>query len=148
MLLALNTTIVVLKSLMSPRNKELGPLEMEVLGILDQKCALSVSEIQRILKQRNHDLAYTTVMTVLVRLHHKKLVHRQKEGRQFLYLPAKSAAALSESLLSRMSRTLFRNQRLSPILALLEDESDLSQEELMELRKAIDQKIKQSGREV
>lgn len=131
---------------MNPRNKELGPLEMEVLGTLDQKKALSVSDIQKLLKEHNHELAYTTVMTVLVRLHKKGLVHRQKEGRQFLYVPAKNATTLGESLLSRMSRTLFRNQRLSPILALLDDEKDLSQEELVELKKAIDQRIKRSGR--
>src|SRR3972149_321820 len=45
-------------------------------------------------------LAYTTVMTILVRLHEKGHVTRQKEGRRFRY-----AAALDEaSLRARVGR--------------------------------------------
>jgi predicted transcriptional regulator len=41
------------------------------------------------------DLAYTTVMTVLARLHEKGLVTRQRAGRAYEYAPAVEAAELA-----------------------------------------------------
>jgi len=117
---------------------------MEVLGLMEQHQQLSVSEIQAKLKNNNRDLAYTTVMTVLVRLHKKGLVQRKKESRQFLYSQAKAASKVGASFLAAVHRTLFRNQKLKPILALLEDDSDLSAADLEALKKVIDQKIKKS----
>ncbi|MCA9634086.1 MAG: BlaI/MecI/CopY family transcriptional regulator [Myxococcales bacterium] len=35
--------------------------------------------------ERARDIAYTTVMTTLVRLHEKGLLERNREGRRFLY---------------------------------------------------------------
>lgn len=40
--------------------------------------------------QRRPPLAYTTVLTVLDRLHDKELVVREKEGKAFLYRPSVS----------------------------------------------------------
>lgn len=45
---------------------------------------LSVRDVQRALP-REPELAYTTVLTVLDRLHAKDVVIREKEGRAFLY---------------------------------------------------------------
>lgn len=38
------------------------------------------------------DLAYTTVMTILTRLHEKGLAVRERDGRAFRYRPAQDAA--------------------------------------------------------
>jgi predicted transcriptional regulator len=78
---------------MSNKLSDIGPLELKVLGVLNTESHISVSDIQLKLKKQGHDLAYTTVMTVLVRLFNKELVVRQKEGRQFLYSPAKKNAS-------------------------------------------------------
>ena len=40
------------------------------------------------------DLAYTTVMTVLDRLSKKEIVHRELEGRAWLYRPARTRVDL------------------------------------------------------
>lgn len=125
------------------RTKELGPLEMEVIGLLEQEEALSVSEIQKKLKKSGKDLAYTTVMTVLVRLFNKGFLKREKEGRQYLYSrKAKAASQMGTKLLSKMHKALFKNQKLKPILALLDSEEELSKEELLELKKIVDGKLK------
>lgn len=47
---------------------------------------LSVREVLALV-QRRPELAYTTVLTVLDRLHDKELVVREKEGKAFLYRP-------------------------------------------------------------
>lgn len=132
---------------MSPRSLEVGPLEMEVLGIFEGGSPLSVTDVQAALKQAGKPLAYTTVMTVLTRLHGKGLLNRTKEGRQFLYSKAKAAGKLSEGVLSRIGRTLFKNEGLKPILALIDRDRGLSREELLELKRVVDQKLKSTGKE-
>jgi predicted transcriptional regulator len=121
---------------------DLGPLEMQILGLLDPGEGLSVNAVRARLQAAGADLAYTTVMTVLVRLHAKGVVQRVKDGNRFLYLPAKRAAKVSTDILARIHRKLFATDRARPILALLEEE-DLSTDELKSLRRAIDQKIRE-----
>ena len=58
---------------------ELGPLEMRILGFLDGAEPQSVADLRARL---GNELAYTTVMTVLSRLHDKGLVVRVKEVRR------------------------------------------------------------------
>lgn len=67
---------------------DIGPLELKVLGVLNSEGDLSVAEVQQSLLTSGHKLAYTTVMTVLVRLFNKNLVLRRKVGRQYIYSAA------------------------------------------------------------
>jgi predicted transcriptional regulator len=120
---------------------EVGPLEMEVLGILNSSEEFSVGDIQTRLKDSGHDLAYTTVMTVLVRLHNKGLAQRRKESRYFLYSSNKRKDASPLRIFEKVKNSLFGSERLKPILSLLDSEDHLSKEELQQLRKAIDEKL-------
>ena len=66
-----------------------GSLEGEVMASLwSVKTQLTPGEVQRSL---GRDLAYTTVMTTLVRLHSKGMVNRIKSGRAYAYSPVKRA---------------------------------------------------------
>ncbi len=49
-------------------------------------------------KAYDPDLAYTTVMTVLSRLHHKGLVRRQRVGRGYRYEPVYTSDELVSTL--------------------------------------------------
>jgi predicted transcriptional regulator len=120
---------------------EIGPLELEVLGILSAEGDQSVTDIQKRLKESGHKLAYTTVMTVLVRLHHKGLALRKKEGRLFLYSPAKKKEASNHRIFEKIKNSLFRAERLKPILSLLDSGEDLSREELKELKRAVEERL-------
>ncbi len=117
----------------------LGPLEMEVLGLLDPSEPLAVAAIQARLAGRGHELAYTTVMTVLVRLHKKGLATRVKEGNRFLYTATRRAPGVSEGILTKIRRSLFQSDRMKPILALLDDD-ELTDDELRALRRVIDER--------
>jgi predicted transcriptional regulator len=64
--------------------------------------ALTVREVQAQIRRRPA-LAYTTVMTVLDRLHGKGFVFRDKDGRAFRYRPRQSEA---EWLGSRAAQVL------------------------------------------
>ena len=122
---------------------DVGPLEMKVLGVVASGHDLSVSHIQQTLKKGGKNLAYTTVMTVLVRLYNKGLVERKKKGRQYFYAVGRKKSFSSVKILERVKKSLFGSDHLQPILGLLDANEDLSRVELEELRKAIDEKIKQ-----
>lgn len=119
----------------------LGPLEMRVMGLLDDSSPTSVQDIQAQLARAGSDLAYTTVMTVLGRLHDKGLVVRTKEGRRYLYLRGRRAPAVTSGIVSRIQRALFPGDRTGPILALLDDAA-LSEAELRALRHKIDERLR------
>lgn len=123
---------------------EVGPLELEVLGVLNAGSDLGVAEIQATLKSGGHELAYTTVMTVLVRLHKKNLVTRRKEGRQFLYSAAGKKSPSPVKIFEKIKMSLFGAERLKPILGLLEANDGLSRSELMELKKAVEEKLRET----
>ena len=69
------------------RDPRLGPLEARVLDALwARACPSSVRDLQPSFP----DIAYTTLMTTLDRLHRKGVLAREKQGRAFLYTPRDS----------------------------------------------------------
>jgi BlaI family penicillinase repressor len=124
----------------------LGPLEMQVLGILEQRQQCDVGEMQAALEQQGHEVAYTTVMTVLSRMHDKGIVSRKKEGRKFLYSYTKHSSKAKGGILKNIKARLFGNEKLAAVVSFLDQEEDLSQEDLKKLRKLIEQKIAAKGK--
>lgn len=81
-----------------------GTLEAEVLAALwaaDQP--MSSEDVRAAL---GRDLAYTTVSTILARLHDKGAVGRQSRGRGYCYFPVMDQQALA----ARRMRALLDNQ--------------------------------------
>ena len=78
-----------------------GPLEYACLKVLWRRGSGSVGQVLRELnggREAENELAYTTVMTVLVRLHEKEVLGREKEGRGFVYHPLLTESELVEQL--------------------------------------------------
>lgn len=136
------TTYVVYCSFMKKKSLKIGSLELAILGILNREDGLSVSRVQEQLKNSGQKLAYTTVMTVLVRLFNKGLVNRTKEGRQYLYSVTKAKDSSPSYIFEKVRTSLFGSKKLIPILNLLEAEDGLSHEEMKELKSAIDKKLR------
>lgn len=68
----------------------LGELEAQVMEVLWERGGWSTpGEVQTALASQR-DLAYTTVMTVLVRLWRKGLLLRQRDGRAYAYCPVEN----------------------------------------------------------
>ncbi len=87
-------------------------------------------------------MAYTTVMTVLVRLYNKGIISRKKEGRLFLLYSSKEKDSSAAKIFEKVRNSLFRTERLKPILSLLDSEEELTKEELQELKKAVEERLK------
>lgn len=72
----------------------LGELEQRVMDVLWAATQpMSVREVLDVLLEEKK-LAYTTVMTVLDRLAKKGIVSRERQGRQWIYTPARDRASL------------------------------------------------------
>lgn len=65
----------------------LGPLESAVMARMWKRGPATVRDVVDDLA-RTRDLAYTTVMTVMVRLHAKGLLQRERQGKNYLYRPS------------------------------------------------------------
>lgn len=114
--------------------KRLGQLEAAVMGRLwAADRALSVRDVLEDL-QRERDIAYTTVMTVMDNLHGKKFVRRHKEGRAYLYAPALSREEHTAGLLDQVLE-----QSADRSATLLHFVGQMSDDEVAELRAALAQ---------
>src|SRR3954468_3306689 len=93
-----------------------GGLEQEVLACLAAAGRpLTVAEV---LADLGGDLAYTTVLTALSRLHAKGALRREPAGRAFAYsLPADPAVVGASVTARRMSRLLDSGEDRAGVLA-------------------------------
>src|SRR5215217_6774604 len=67
----------------------LGELEAEVMSLLWQRPNQTVVEVEERLR-RKRQIAHTTVLTTLDRMHRKGLLTREKQGKAFVYAPSYS----------------------------------------------------------
>lgn len=75
-----------------------GTLERDVMGVLwSADGPVTPAEVR---DRLDLDLAYTTIMTVLVRLHEKGRAHREQRGRAYAYSAAVSESALAAEQMS------------------------------------------------
>ena len=79
-----------------------GALEREVLAVLWDGDGTPMTPTD-VLEQIDGELAYTTVMTVLSRLHDKQLTRRERRGRAYAYT---ATVTESELIASRMRSEL------------------------------------------
>ena len=78
-----------------PEEWFLGTLQTTVLTALVRRGPSTVREVTERLRGK---FAYTTVMTVLARLHEKGLVERELRGKGYVYTARYSAAELRERM--------------------------------------------------
>ena len=109
-----------------------GELEGLVMDVLwDAQGPLVPADVRDRL-ETPRPLAYTTVMTILVRLHEKGLVERERVGRAFAYRPRRSRV---EQAAERMGELLATARDDSVVLARFV--AALSPAQLAELRRAM-----------
>ena len=84
----------------APGRRAAGQLEAAVLDVLQRaSAALSPAEVR---ERIGGDLAYTTVVTILSRLHAKGLLSRYKEGRVHRYAPVADQPGLAARRMARV----------------------------------------------
>ena len=121
------------------RPSDLGPLETRLLQLLWERGNATVREL---VDECSIDVAYTTAMTPLDRLHKKGLLARRAEGRAFRYTPSVTQAELHANSLRSAMRNLFGVERepLVPISYLVDAVSEQDVKLLDKLEEAIERK--------
>lgn len=84
-------------------DKFLGALEAQVMERVWSRGRVTVRDVVDDLASTKQ-LAYTTVMTIMSRLHQKGLLGRAREGKTYVYAPALSR----EEFRARLSRDIVR----------------------------------------
>ncbi|HEX9542040.1 MAG TPA: BlaI/MecI/CopY family transcriptional regulator [Streptosporangiaceae bacterium] len=88
-----------------PPRRGAGELEAAVLSVLwEAGRALSPGEVQQALTGQAGapELSYSTVVTILSRLHAKQALERRRDGRAFRYVPVADEAGLAARRLAAM----------------------------------------------
>lgn len=124
----------------------LGKLEREVLEQIWQRREVSVRDVYLQFEER---IAYTTLMTTLDRLYKKRLLHRRKDGRAFLYSAAVGRDEFEDGIREDVIDSLFESGigEIQPVLACFVDTvSERDRELLDELERLVKEKKRELRR--
>ena len=121
---------------MPARNKvkrTLTPLELEIMQVLWENGASTVTEVVPKLKA---ELAYTTVQTMLMVLLRKGKVKRTQDGRAFRYRPVVSRERAYGNAVEDLVRRMFGGSPEALLMAMV-DTRQITAQELERLAKKV-----------
>jgi BlaI family penicillinase repressor len=121
--------------------ENLGELQRKVLEIVWERGEASVHDVLRVLGRRRK-LAYTTVLTVMQKLEKAGWLEHRSEGKSYIYTPTRSREEAGAGSVRQFLKRVFEGDAVAMFQHLIR-ESDLSDEELGELRKMIEEKRKE-----
>jgi predicted transcriptional regulator len=125
-----------------PSSKYPTELELQILKLLWSQSPLLARDVQAALAQSGRDLAKTSVITTLNTMVAKKYLTRRRQGHMFLFSPRITEATVSELVLDDVVDRVFDGSTATVLLKLFEANS-LDADELKELRRLIDRKLKE-----
>jgi BlaI family penicillinase repressor len=127
---------------LSKSNKNLSPLEWEIMNII-WKAKEKVS-VRKVLESAypNGEKAYTTVQTVMNNLESKGLLNIEKIGMVNFYEPKQHKLELRKKEISNFVNKVFDGS-FKALINQLVDSDSLTQDEVVELKKIIQQKEKE-----
>ena len=128
-----------------PASEQPTGLELQFLKILWEKSPRPVREIRNLLAQSGRDIAHTSVITTLNTMVKKRLLTRKKDGKTCLFAPRITREQVSQSVLGDVVNRVFDGSAKAVMMGLFEH-SDINPDELKELRKLIDQRMRRSDK--
>jgi predicted transcriptional regulator len=121
----------------------LGELQTAVMELLWQEPNLTVNEVEERL-QRRREIAHTTVLTTLDRMHRKGYLIREKQGKAFIYAPRYSREEFEQKMAQEVLGALL-GQFTEPALSAFIDIVSEDSETLDRLDKLIKEKRRQQA---
>lgn len=115
----------------------LGEQEMEVLGFVTERQPVTAGEVAEAFAE-SHGLARTTVLTVMERLRKKGYLVRGRRSGIFYYSPRLSQSEVLQGQVSRFVETTLHGS-LAPVVAYLSRSRRLSDEEVAELDRLVEE---------
>ena len=123
---------------------QLSDQQLAFMRVLWTHDGATVGDVKRELAEAGHDLASTTVATVLGRLVKKGLVSHRSVGRHFVYSARVSENEVRRSVLRRVTSGLFGGDVTALVSSLL-DTTKVGEDELEEVRKLLDARASEEG---
>ena len=124
-----------------PASEHPTDLELQILKILWQRSPLTVREVRAALAEAGRAIAHTSVITTLNIMTRKKYLKRTKQRNAFLFEPNASRQEVSERMLGDLVDRVFDGSAAAAALSLF-NSSDIDEQELKELRRQINRKMK------
>ena len=126
-----------------PGSEHPTELELEILKILWEESPLPVREVRlRLEKKAKRKLTHSTVITMLNIMYDKGYLLRKKDGKSFLFAPKIKQASVSKGMVHDLLGRVFDGSAKAMMLSLIES-TDLDDMELADLKKMINQKVKE-----
>ena len=126
-----------------PASRHPTELELLILKILWRRSPRLARDVRTALADEGRTLAKTSVITTLNTMVDKQYLTRKKQRNSFLFSPRLDAETVSEQVLSDVVDRVFDGST-SAVLLKLFDVKTLDAQELKELRRIINRKLKES----
>jgi BlaI family transcriptional regulator, penicillinase repressor len=127
-----------------PRSEHPTELELQILKILWERSPQPVREVRQELAAMGRELAHTSVITTLNVMVGKKYLRRSMQGNACLFQPRISREAASRGMLEDVVERVFDGSAKAVVLSLF-DCTDLTADDLRDLRRLINQKAKEQA---
>lgn len=118
-------------------------LEADIMEVVWSKAwqEFSVADVQREL-ELGRDIAYTTVMTTLGRLHSKGLLDRERSGKRYVYRPRMNRDEFTQAMAREFLNSLSGLSHEQALSLLVDQVADSDAEELRKLEALIKRRKK------
>jgi predicted transcriptional regulator len=124
-----------------PASKYPTELELRILKVIWRQSPLSARDVQGALARDGKKLAKTSIITTLNTMVGKQYLSRQKQGNTYLFASRITESDVGDRVLGDVVDRVFDGST-SAVLLKLFDVKDVDGEELKELRRIIDRKLK------
>src|SRR6185295_1784501 len=126
-----------------PASKYPTELELQILKVLWQNSPLLARDVQAALADDGRDLAKTSIITTLNTMVAKRYLTRSKQGNMYLFSPKITESEVGNRVVGDVVERVFDGSTSAMLLKVV-DVKDVDADELKELRKIIDQKLKKT----
>jgi len=120
---------------MRPKSATLTEQELEIMKIVWQRERATVRDVYEELLERRK-IAYSTVMTMMKILAHKKYLRKSQEDRAYVYQPTKPKNQVIKGMVREFVNRVF-NGSAEPLLVHLMEDRKLSGKDLEEISRMI-----------
>jgi predicted transcriptional regulator len=117
----------------------LGKLELQIMNVVWDRGRATVHDVKNALSRRKP--AYSTILTMMRKLEAKGYLKHEVDGRTYVYLPLISQQAVRQGVLGDLVERLFEGST-SLLLTSLVEQNRISENELCEIRKLIEERGK------
>jgi BlaI family transcriptional regulator, penicillinase repressor len=124
-----------------PPSQSPTEFELQILKILWQSPPSLVRDVRAKLAEQGRRLAHTSLVTTLNTMVRKKYVERQRQGNAYVFTPRVTREEVSSGVVSNVVDRVFDGSSGALLLTLF-DRSEVDVDELKELRRLLDRKIR------